>query len=143
MFKSLKFGGFQVSQRSSLLLTNRSGRKYPRLFCEFCLYFLGFQIEKYDPIDHLRSKAVREKFLDKNKDWMLDNLDVLLTGDVVDQHRQFIEFSYKNLVQMKLAGRFSNQYDVSDDSSDHHKQKTVYVMEFCAIFEILIVLWSL
>merc|ERR1712196_578598 len=37
--------------------------------------------EEYDPMLHLRSEAVRSKFLDTNKAWLIDNLERYITPD--------------------------------------------------------------
>merc|ERR1719193_2594632 len=67
-------------------------------------------IEPYDPLMHLRSAAVRLKFLQKNTSWLLENINKLITNEALEKHREYLEYQYENLIRMKNQGKFENPY---------------------------------
>jgi len=73
--------------------------------------------ETYDPLAHLKSPAVRTKFLEKNQHWLLENLHKLITPEALELHRPYLMYQYENLMRMQQAGRFDNPYGVSSDES--------------------------
>ena len=72
----------------------------------------------YDPMQHLRSKPVKNKFLEKNKNWLLSNLAQLITPDALERHRDYLMYHYETMVRQENDGKLKSKYDISDDDDD-------------------------
>ena len=89
------------------------------------------QGEEYDMFAHLRSQAMKAKFLEKNKVWLLENISKLITPDGLEKHRDFIMYRYEEIVRMKQTGQLANKYDVSDDESNAEETRFRFVCFVC------------
>ena len=79
-----------------------------------------FEDEEYDPMLRLKSEAVRAKFLEVNKTWLLQNLERYITPEAVDEHLEFLQFQYENVLRMQQSGDFENKYNISDDDESEN-----------------------
>lgn len=83
-------------------------------------YAVNEDVVPYDASQHLRSQPVKNKFLEKNRKWLLLHLAELITPDALERHRDYLMYHYESSVgeedrDQSGQPKGHQKYDISED----------------------------